>query len=137
MSRPRMKSKVQIPPRIKGFLPLGYYGRTSEPVNLLLEEYETLRLLDYENLTQEEAANIMEISRPTLTRIYERARKKTATALTESRQLSIEGGTAVFSNHWYECKDCGSRFNRITSRETEKCLLCNSREIFLIREGAA
>lgn len=129
MSRPRRYSVVQIPPRVKGFVPVGYYSDKTDPIILNVEEFEVIRLLDYENLSQENAAEIMEISRPTLTRIYSRARKKLAQAITESRQIKIEGGKAIFSSSWYECKTCFSSFNNTQSATVEVCPLCNSKLI--------
>jgi len=129
MARPRNNSKVQIPPRIKGFIPMGYYGQETEPMNMNIEEYESIRLLDYENLTQVEAAQIMDISRPTLTRIYERARKKIAIALTEATQLMIEGGNAIYNGNWYQCQKCSSRFNNPSDKSVDDCPLCSSPKI--------
>ena len=133
MSRPRNHSIVQIPPRIKGFNPIGYYDASSEPVFLNIEEYESVRLLDYEGLSQAEAAEIMEISRPTLTRIYERARNKTAIALTEGHQLIIEGGKAIYRDEWFECLTCNSRFNNPLSRKIDSCPLCSETNIQALR----
>lgn len=132
MARPRNFSTVQVPPRAKGFMPLGYYASESEPLQLDIEEYESIRLLDYENLSQEDAAIVMKISRPTLTRIYNRARKKIASALTESRQIMIEGGRAIFSSSWFECKSCHSSFNITLSGIMEECPLCESSQIINI-----
>jgi uncharacterized protein len=129
MARPRQVSKVQIPPRVKGFIPVGYYKDQSEPVQLNIEEYEAIRLLDYEGLSQEGAAKIMQISRPTLTRIYERARKKVATVLTEAHQLIIEGGNAIFNGNWYECDKCNSTFNSPEESAVKVCPLCGSGNI--------
>ena len=61
MARPLQNRKVQIPPRFKGFIPLDYYGSKSEYLSLLIEEYEAIRLLDYENLSQAEAAFYIEV----------------------------------------------------------------------------
>lgn len=61
-------------------------------MTLTLDEYEAMNLLDYQGLGQEEAAVLMEISRPTVTRIYAGARKKIAQALTEGLAIQIEGG---------------------------------------------
>jgi uncharacterized protein len=133
MPRPRNKSKIHIPPRIKGFMPIGYYSNQTEPVILNIEEYESIRLLDYEGLSQEEAAKIMDVSRPTLTRIYERARNKMACALTEVRQLIIEGGNAIFGENWYECQKCLSKFNTPENSETNNCPLCKYEGITLIK----
>lgn len=133
MARPRQVSKVQIPPRVKGFIPLGYYRDQSEPVRLHIEEYEAIRLLDYEGLSQEDAARIMQISRPTLTRIYERSRKKVATVLTEARQLIIEGGNAIFNGQWYLCEKCECKFNNPLRIEVTHCRLCNSTNIKMLK----
>ena len=132
MPRPRHESKIQIPPRVNGFIPLGYYSKETEPIKMNLEEYEAIRLLDYENLSQEQAAVIMEISRPTLTRIYERARQKVAKTLVESHKLVLEGGKAIFDKGWFECNSCKSYFNTYADIEPETCPLCNEKEILKI-----
>ena len=59
-----------MPPTIKGMSVTGVRGRKSNEVFLLLEEYEAIRLLDYQMMNQEQAAWEMKVSRPTLTRIY-------------------------------------------------------------------
>jgi uncharacterized protein len=71
----------------------------------------------------------MNVSRPTLTRIYERARNKMAIALTEVRQVLIEGGNAIFGEDWYECQSCFSRFNAPEIQAVNDCPLCNSQII--------
>lgn len=134
MPRPRNSSKVQIPPRNRGFMPLGYYQAESEIIQLHIEEFESIRLLDYENLSQEEAAQLMEISRPTLTRIYNRARKKVATAFTESRQILIEGGKVVFNGEWTLCATCESKFNTVNTTSYGICPLCSSKHVASIEE---
>ena len=61
-------------------------------VSLTYDEYEVIRLLDYMQMTQEQCAYRMGISRPTVTRIYEEARRKIADMLVNGRALSIGGG---------------------------------------------
>ena len=129
MARPRQNSSVQIPPRVQGFIPLGYYANESEPVYLNIEEYEAIRLLDYEDLSQVDAARVMKISRPTLTRVYERARKKIAIALTESHQVLIEGGNAIYNGRWYQCLNCGCSFNNPENITISECPLCSNKRI--------
>jgi len=63
-----------------------------ENVSLTVDEYEVIRLLDYVGLNQEECSKHMEISRTTVTSIYNEARKKMATAIVEGRELVISGG---------------------------------------------
>ncbi len=62
------------------------------PVILNLDEYESIRLLDHENLTQEQCAQCMGVARTTVTAIYNSARKKIAEALVEGKTLRIGGG---------------------------------------------
>jgi predicted DNA-binding protein (UPF0251 family) len=45
-------------PPMEGYRPYGVPGSSRESVILLFEEYEAIRLADYENLTQEEAVDI-------------------------------------------------------------------------------
>ena len=65
---------------------------TREPVIMTLDEFETIRLLDREGLTQEQCAEKMGIARTTVTAIYESARRKVASALVDGKQLLIRGG---------------------------------------------
>ncbi len=63
-----------------------------EPVQLSLDEYECIRLIDREGLTQERCAERMGVARTTVTAIYDSARRKIAAALVEGRALRIGGG---------------------------------------------
>ena len=65
---------------------------SKEPVVMTLDEFETIRLLDREGLTQEQCAEKMSIARTTVTAIYESARRKVAEALVDGKQLLIRGG---------------------------------------------
>ncbi len=70
MPRKKRDRRLLAPPAIKGLSVYGPKNR-SEQVYLYFEEYEAIKLLDYENMTQEEAAVCMDVSRPTLTRNYD------------------------------------------------------------------
>ena len=61
-----------------------------------MDEYETIRLLDDEGLTQEICAARMNIARTTVTAIYDSARKKVADALVRGKRLLITGGCCEF-----------------------------------------
>jgi predicted DNA-binding protein (UPF0251 family) len=71
MPRPKIIRKVADKPLISGLKPYGmsYPVKKSEAVFLLYEEYEALRLCDYEGHNQCDASKLMGVSRPTLTRI--------------------------------------------------------------------
>lgn len=131
---PRIKvlRKVSSPPIIKGFKPYGENPDRlgQETVQLLYEEYESLRLCDYERLNHHQASVMMGVSRPTFTRIYASALQKIATAFVEGRQISIEGGKVYFDSDWYHCTQCGCYFNNPEKdQKVENCPLCGSLRI--------
>lgn len=131
---PRIKKirKVLSPPAIKGMKPYGGpSGKSqSEPVSILFEEYEALRLCDYDMYNHHQASVLMGVSRPTFTRIYASARQKVVSAIVEGRQISIEGGKVYFDSDWYNCSGCGCYFNH-PDKETkiETCPLCGGTHI--------
>jgi predicted DNA-binding protein (UPF0251 family) len=59
---------------------------------MTLDEFEALRLADLEGLYQEQAAQQMNISRPTFSRIIDSAHRKIADAIVHGMALRIEGG---------------------------------------------
>jgi len=59
---------------------------------MTLDELEAMRLVDLDGLYQEDAGARMGVSRQTLGRILESARRKVAGALVMGRALRIEGG---------------------------------------------
>ncbi len=69
-----------------------------EPVVMSLDEFETIRLLDREGLTQEQCAKRMGVARTTVTAIYESARRKTAEALVDGKRLLIRGGNYALND---------------------------------------
>jgi uncharacterized protein len=71
-----------------------------------MEEYESIRLVNYENLTQDLAAIKMNVSRPTFTRIYNKALKQIAVSFVEGKAIEIEGGNYQLDKEWYRCKKC-------------------------------
>ena len=106
MARPKQDRKISNPPLMQGFKPFGIPRRMLSSVSLLYDEYEAIRLLDYEGMNQDQAALQMNVSRPTLTRIYEKARKTIAQALVEGKMIMIEGGNVQFDRAWYRCRRC-------------------------------
>jgi predicted DNA-binding protein (UPF0251 family) len=121
-----------MPPKMEGYKPLGIPMRELESVDLLFEEYEALRLADYENLTQEEAAAKMNISRPTFTRLYDKARKIIAKAFVEGKAIIIQGGTFTADDYWYRCGICHETM--VTIKPVNHCRNCDSESITLLNK---
>ena len=88
-------------PRNCHFGPLD--SESSEIINMTVDEYETIRLIDLEGLTQEECSKQMNVARTTVQGIYIEARKKLAEALVNGKRLLIGGG---------EYKICGMGCSR-------------------------
>jgi len=129
MARPKRIRKMNNPPHFKGFRPIGL-PEGNNPVILNYEEYESIRLSDFESYGQVEAARIMEISRPTYARIYESARRKISEAFILGKAIVFEGGKVYFDSEWYSCISCNCFFNH-TEKEEEirNCTLCGSTDI--------
>ncbi len=130
--RPKNIRKVNDAPVVAGFKPIAPTNGRKEVIYLHFEEYEAIRLCDYEMKTQQEASVSMGVSRPTLSRIYVSARQKIAQALVRGVALLIEGGAAYTDSEWYRCEACGFLFNTINpALKIQKiaCPMCHSEEI--------
>ena len=93
MPRPKCCRHICGTPDANYFKPRGIPSSALEEVVLTLDEYEAIRLADYEELYQEQAAAQMNISRQTFGRIIEAAHKKIADVLISGKALKIAGGT--------------------------------------------
>ena len=124
MPRPVRNRKILNPPKMAGFKPFGMPLYELDSVKLHFDEYECINLVNYQNLSQEVAAEMMGISRPTFTRVYNRALKKIAKAFVECLAIEIEGGNVEFEKQWFKCKKC---FKLIEGLENHiKCKGCDS-----------
>ena len=91
MPRPNKPKRVKKLPLCDRFYPEKGKGSVHE-ILMTVEEYETLRLIDYQGLTQEACALEMEVGRATVQAMYTEARKKIARFLIEGAALRICGG---------------------------------------------
>lgn len=132
MARPKRKRIVVQPPTIDGFKPLGSPRQDMGDVVLFYEEYEAIRLVDYEQMTHDLASEQMCISRPTFTRIYNKARKSIAQAFVEGRVIVIEGGNFHSEFHWYKCQKC--MMPNVSETKQEKCSHCQSKCLRLLND---
>ena len=91
MARPPRCRRIGRYPDHWSFAP--QEGEAAGIVTMSLDEYECIRLIDREKLTQEQCAARMGVARSTVTGIYDSARGKIAEALVEGKQLRIGGGS--------------------------------------------
>ena len=93
MARPQKCRRICSQPRVTGFAPAG--EQPDGVVVLGYDEYETLRLIDYEQYSQAQCAQKMDVARTTVTRMYASARGKLADALVNGRRLELRGGDVI------------------------------------------
>jgi len=98
MVRPRKWRTVCDLPQISRFGPMSSTDTALETVIMTVDEYETIRLIDFEGFTQEQCADQMNIARTTIQGIYSQARKKLADSLVNGKNLVIEGGEYMLCN---------------------------------------
>ena len=132
MAKPKKSRKVKYPPMAVYFKPQGIPMFHLQQVTLSLDEYEAIRLVDYERHDQEEAAGMMAVSRPTCARIVESAHKKIAEALTLAKAIRIEGGSYSLSANRYYCSECRHTWEadlqRALMQNEALCPQCGSKE---------
>ena len=92
MVRPNRCRRVNLEPNITYFKPRGIPLVELAEVILHVDEFEAVRLKDFERLEQEECAKKMNISQPTFHRLVFSARKKIADAIVNGKAIKIEGG---------------------------------------------
>ena len=95
MPRPVRCRRIEQMPVYRSFSPDD--TEAAEAVRMTVDEFEALRLLDDEGLTQEACAERMNVARTTVTAIYDSARKKVADALVHGKRLLITGGRCEYA----------------------------------------
>lgn len=115
MPRPKKCRRACDYPRTLTFLPEDLKDR-EQAVILTVDEYETIRLIDKEGLSQEQCGDFMQVARTTVQQIYASARKKLADVLVDGLPLRIEGGDYQLcngGNRACECTNCyKQKFNQ-------------------------
>lgn len=123
MPRPKKKREICFIPKSQLFIPKNEMNKC---VNLTLDEFETIRLIDYEGLTQEECAKQMNVARTTVQSIYKSARKVIADAIVNSRGIEINGGDVILCarDHCGKCiKECPRRKTNKEFMEVVKMII--------------
>lgn len=128
MSRPKYCRKVGCVPDINYFKPKGIPASQLDEIVLSLDEFEAIRLADFEGLYQEDGAKRMNISRQTFGRIIETAHKKIADVLINGKALKIEGGDISREElRRVRCPNCKREFNSsISPGDASVCPRCKT-----------
>ena len=107
MPRPKKWRKVCCLPESSLYGPLNGLNIENKIIAMTVEEYEVIRLIDLEGLTQEECAEKMQVARATVQNIYKDARSKIAESLVNANILKIEGGSYKLYNESERMCGCG------------------------------
>jgi predicted DNA-binding protein (UPF0251 family) len=134
LPRRRRLRKIVAPPMFKGYKPYGCPGESKGCVELLYEEYEAIKLADFDLMNHHEACILMGVSRPTFARIYESARRKIAMALVEAKEIKTIYGNAYLDKNWFMCDDCNARFTIPGVLAEKKCPVCKSTRIESVKK---
>lgn len=112
MARPTKCRRICAEPAYDSFRPEGI--PISEQINMTVDEYEVIRLIDLNKCTHEQCAQQMGISRTTVTEIYESARYKLADSVVHGKVLNISGGNYYFcdGNDVFCCKQTCIRISK-------------------------
>jgi len=138
MARPVKWRRVEFFPESRYFSPCPKAGCDHndqvQEVQLKIEELEAMRLKDIEDLSQEECAERMQVSRQTFQNIIDQARKKVATALTQGKAISVGGGHYTRNVCSFRCLSCGDEAE-ITFEDRQKtCKNCGSHKVICNRK---
>ncbi|OHD67908.1 MAG: hypothetical protein A2W19_06565 [Spirochaetes bacterium RBG_16_49_21] len=118
MPRPKYCRRVGCVPDRNYFKPRGIPASLLEEVVLTLDEFEAIRLADFEGLYQEKGAGKMNISRQTFGRIIETAHKKIADVLINGKALKIEGGeVSIEEMRRLRCPRCNKVYDSAPASE--------------------
>lgn len=130
MPRPRKRRRIRKRPRRLWFKPRGVPLSSIGQRDLSVDELEAMRLKHIEKMSQEEAANQMEVSRSTYARILKKAHEKITKFLVRGEALQIKEPEYVSMPREFQCGECGHTWNQPygTGRPRE-CPECESIDI--------
>ncbi|AEB08164.1 DUF134 domain-containing protein [Desulfobacca acetoxidans] len=130
MARPRKCRWVGFEPGVTFFKPQGVPMRSLEQVVISVDELEALRLSDFLGLSQEEVAQEMNVSRPTVTRMLAKAHGAVADALVHGKAIKIAGGDYRVAERRFVCQDCDHTWsNNNDSTTSQNCPRCQGSSI--------
>ncbi len=129
MPRKKRWRRVHREPPVSVFKPAGIPAKSLQEILLTVDEFEAIRLADFEGLSQRDASAVMNISQPTFNRILASARNKVGRALVQGCVLRIEGGRYVLADGTgvLVCQDCGETLDPDMNSDT--CPNCGSKRI--------
>lgn len=108
MARPPIEKRICETPEFSVFSPMDAHGR-KEIIELSVDEFETIRLIDLKGVSREECADRMNIARTTAQAVYNSARNKIAKSIVYGMELHIAGGAYRLCDGSAGCSRCHRR----------------------------
>jgi len=133
MVRPKKERLVGFNPKINYFKPRGIPVLDLEEVCLTIDERESIRLADLEDMSHEAAGRQMGVSRATFGRIVQRARKVIADAIINGKAVRVEGGNykMMSATRQFECQTCGYGWSEpFGTGRPQDCPECHSIDFY-------
>lgn len=138
MVRPKKDRLVGFNPKINYFKPRGIPVLDLEEVCLTIDELESIRLADLEDMTHESAGSQMGVSRATFGRIVQCARKTLADAIINGKAVRVEGGSYKMMDdvRRFQCRTCHHEWQEPfgTGRQ-DHCPSCRSIDFYRTTQG--
>ncbi len=130
----KVKRRVSCLPKATFFKPREVPLCDLEIINLSVEELEAIRLCDLLQVEQNEAADMMGISRKTFWNDLQKARQKVVDALVNGKAIEITGGDYVNSGECkveFLCIDCNNMWESPCNKARPcACPACSSKSIY-------
>ncbi len=130
----KVKRRVSCLPKATYYKPREIPLCELEIIRLSIEELEAIRLCDLLHAEQDEAADMMGVSRKTFWNDLQRARQKVADALVNGKAIEISGGEYVNSGECeveFFCRDCGNVWvSPCNAGRPWTCPSCSSKNIY-------
>jgi len=108
--RPKKVRYIQRMPKVSQFSPRGKPGRPDE-INLTIDQFEALKLADFQGFDQSQGAIVMKISRASFGRILREARRNLSDAIVNGKTIKIGIGdmqVGVRSKEFISMREIGA-----------------------------
>lgn len=135
MARPVNCRDVEGLPISTFFKPKGVPKSSLFVEELTIDEFEAIRLADFEGLYHSTAAQRMNVSRQTFSRILDNARRKVATSLVLGQAIEIKGGEVKMTARKFTCYDCKHNWEvPYGTGRPDGCPSCKGTNIHRVKE---
>ncbi len=132
MGRPKKYRIVEYSLKPTFFKPINREDKGA--VELTIDELEAVRLADFENMYQEDAAKVMNVSRQTFGRILKSAHQKIADALVNVKEIRTGKDENCRNVKLIKCETCGKVWRVPRDYNAKRCPECHATTVHVVRK---